>query len=619
MCGINGIFAYHHAANPIDRAELARTRDHMAARGPDDQGGWLSRDGRIGFGHRRLSIIDLSDAGHQPMRSACGRYTIVFNGEIYNYPELRSALESQGRTFVSNSDTEVLLHLFEMKAAEMINDLRGMFAFGIWDESERQLFLARDPYGIKPLYYADDGWNLRFASQVKALLAGAGVSTDPDPAGVCGFYLWGSVPDPHTLYRDIRGLPAGHYMIVDDAGPHPPRAYFSISEVLASGAAAPLNDSDIDDCARKAARETVAAHLLADVDVGLFLSAGIDSGALLGLMRDSGAEKIRAITLAFAEFRNTDEDESNLAAQVADHYGADHVIRVIDENEFLADLPIILANMDQPSIDGVNIYFVAKAAKEAGLKVALSGLGSDELLGGYPSFTDIPDWVRKMHMVSAVPGLGVIGRHLLTAAGAAKDNPKVAGLPQYGGTYPGAYLLRRGLFLPWEIEEIIGDPAMVGEGLRRLGPLAALRRTLTPDPGAPSSRVAALESSHYMRHQLLRDADWAGMAHSLEIRVPLVDIQFLQSIAPVTPRLRGRRGKMALAMAPSSPLPDHVRNRAKTGFGVPTGAWLAKVVSGKCKATTSKGAASRDWAQYVLDAQCAASDSGASEKGKAVA
>ena len=231
MCGINGIFAYHYAANPIDRDELVRTRDYMAKRGPDGKGAWVSNDGRVGFGHRRLSIIDLSDAGAQPMASADGMLVVTFNGEIYNYRELRRSLEGKGRVFRSQSDTEVLLHLYAEKGEAMVHELRGMFAFAIWDAEEKRLFLARDPYGIKPLYYANDGWTLRFASQVKALLAGGKVSRDPEPAGQVGFYLWGSVPEPFTTYRQIRALPAGCTAVVDRIGVHAPKRYHSIAAV----------------------------------------------------------------------------------------------------------------------------------------------------------------------------------------------------------------------------------------------------------------------------------------------------------------------------------------------------------------------------------------------------
>ena len=209
MCGIAGIYAYRPAAGQVDRQELRRIRDHMRARGPDGSGEWSAEDGRLAFGHRRLAIIDLTDAAAQPMTSADGRLVVTYNGEIYNYRSLRQDLEARGRQFRSDSDTEVLLQLYAEKGDAMVHDLRGMFAFALWDASRRRLLLARDPFGIKPLYYADDGSCLRFASQVKALQAGGGVSRAPEPAGIVGFYLFGSVPEPYTLYEQIRSVPAG--------------------------------------------------------------------------------------------------------------------------------------------------------------------------------------------------------------------------------------------------------------------------------------------------------------------------------------------------------------------------------------------------------------------------
>src|SRR5258706_15592775 len=278
MCGINGIFAYHYAATPVDREELVRTRDSMAARGPDGKGSWFSEDERLGLGHRRLSIIDLTEAGAQPMTSADGRFVVTFNGEIYNYRELRQALEAKGRKFHSHSDTEVLLHLYAEQGHDMVAGLRGMFAFAIWDREQRRLFLARDPYGIKPLYYADDGWTFRFATQVKALLAGGKVSRDPDPVGQIGFYLWGAVPEPFTTYQDIRSLPAGSILWVDSVGPHEPKGYFSIAEAYcrAERACPNLHGEDIQDIVREVLSDSVAHHLVSDVPVGGFLSAGVD-------------------------------------------------------------------------------------------------------------------------------------------------------------------------------------------------------------------------------------------------------------------------------------------------------------------------------------------------------
>ncbi len=610
MCGLNGIFAFHSAASFPSEAELLATRESMHRRGPDGAGIWWSDDRRCGLGHRRLSILDLSERASQPMVSEDGRLVVVFNGEIYNYPELREELEAESVRFHTTSDTEVLLHLYGRHGADMLAYLRGMFAFAIWDNERRGLFLARDLYGIKPLYTANDGWTFRFASQVKALLAGAGVSRDPEPAGLVGFHLFGSVPEPFTLYREIRALPAGHSQWIDAAGPREPQPYASIAAILAKGAENSGPAVDLEPRVRAAVLDSVKAHLLADVEVGIFLSAGVDSGALLGLMRDTGEQEIRAITLGFEEFNGTVEDEVPIATKVAEYYRAKHIVRRVGEQEFREHLQLILDAMDQPSIDGVNTWFVAKAAKEVGLKVAISGLGGDELLGGYPSFVDLPRWRRRFGSLATVPGLGELSRFLLrgVAPRLARAQPKALALLEYANSWAGAYLLRRGLFLPHELGQIM-DRDLVGEGLRRLRPLRRLEATLMPDPGDNAARVCALESTHYLRNQLLRDADWAGMAHSVEIRVPLVDATLLCELAPAIPSLKLGAGKAALGRAPRLAMSDEIVQRAKTGFGVPTSAWTTKQLVGI--GDEPKGIASRRWSRTVLAAlnaknECAA-------------
>jgi asparagine synthase (glutamine-hydrolysing) len=230
MCGIAAIFAHSPDAPSVERGELVSIRDRMLSRGPDGAGEWISPDQRVGLAHRRLAIIDLSPTGAQPMASSDGRFVITFNGEIYNYRELRHRLEQGGCQFRSQSDTEVLLHLYAEKGADLVNDLRGMYAFAIWDARERGLFLARDPFGIKPLYYADDGRTIRVASQVKALLQSQHIDTAPEPAGHVGFFVWGSVPEPFTLYRGIRALPAGNTMRIDASGCGGPKSFCSVPE-----------------------------------------------------------------------------------------------------------------------------------------------------------------------------------------------------------------------------------------------------------------------------------------------------------------------------------------------------------------------------------------------------
>lgn len=576
MCGVAGIFSYHYAAQQVDREELRSIRDHMIARGPDGKGEWFSQNNRVALGHRRLAIIDLSENAAQPMATVDDQYVISFNGEIYNYKSIRKDLEQKGYKFQSNSDTEVLLHLYADKGEAMVHDLRGMFAFALWDKNKQAMLLVRDPYGIKPLYYADDGWTLRLASQVKAIMAGGRVSQQVEPAGIVGFYLFGSVPEPYTTYQEIRSVPAGSYLWVDSTGPSEPIKYFSLSRIWAEARQEESNKTDLQVQVREALLDSVKHHMVADVPVGAFLSAGIDSGALVGLMSEQkkGGHQIKTICLAFEEFKGKHDDESLLAAKVAEQYGTQHTTRYVSEQEFKQDLPKILEAMDQPTIDGINTWFVAKAASEQGLKVAVSGLGGDELFGGYPSFHDIPRWVKLLWLPSHIPGLGILAEKTLTAFKPlfSRINPKAAGMIRYGSDYAGAYLLKRGLFLPNELKQVI-DSDLVKEGLRRLRPQQFINQTIDPCPASSFGKVAALESSLYLRNQLLRDADWAGMAHSLEIRVPLVDAWLLRLIAKQLVSSKNTNPKELLAKSPDNPLPEFIVKRAKSGFTTPISKW----------------------------------------------
>jgi asparagine synthase (glutamine-hydrolysing) len=598
MCGIAGLYAYLDVAPPVDRAELSRMNARMAPRGPDGSGDWFSADGRVGFTHRRLAIIDLSERGAQPMHSADGVLTITFNGEIYNYKELKAGLEAKGYRFRSDSDTEVLLQLYADRGPSMVEALRGMFAFGLWDSRKRQLLLARDPLGIKPLYYADDGWTIRFASQAKALLAGGAVGRDPDPAGIVGFHLLGSVPEPFTVWRGIRSVPSGATVIVDAAGPNAPHVYYSVAQSLGRRVGNGMKAEAARQQMSAAVHDSVRHHLVADVPVAVFLSAGLDSGALLGTMAELGVRDTLAVTLSFAEFKGDRHDEAPIAAEVAQRYGARHVVRTVDRAEFERDLPAILDAMDLPTIDGINTWFVAKAAREAGIKVALSGLGADECFGGYPSFKDVPRSVHLLRPFRFIPGLGGLVRRLMssTIVSGERLHPKSAGVLQYGGDWAGAYLLRRSVYMPWELDHVL-DPELVEEGLRRLAPLSHIANELQAGrPLGDFDRVAALETSLYMRNQLLRDADWAGMAHSIEIRVPYVDPFFLAALPPGDV-LAQIKAKEAVADVPRPPLPDVSRNRAKTGFVTPVGRWMRDASGAGEDVTFST--ASRAWALRV--------------------
>jgi asparagine synthase (glutamine-hydrolysing) len=608
MCGVVGIFAYRDSAEPVDASELRRIRDHMERRGPDGSGEWLSADGRVGFGHRRLAIIDLSERADQPMTSDDGRLTITFNGEIYNYRALRQDLEQRGYVFRTESDTEVLLHLYRERGVDMFGALRGMYAFGLWDAAQRSLLLARDPYGIKPLYYADTAGTLRFASQVRALQAGGKLSRARDAAGQVGFFLWGSVPEPHTIYAAVRALPAGSYLQVGHGGPATPRQHFSIAQCWSDASLVQpqrLTAGDVQASVGEGLRDSVRAHLVADVPVSAFLSAGIDSSALCSLMTEQGGLITHAITLAFSEFAGSSADEVPLAAAFARSQGLQHHVRRVEQAEFVLDMPEILAAMDQPSIDGVNTWFVSKATAELGLKVAISGLGGDELFGGYPSFQELPRIVRAMYWPGRVPGLGAALRRVTASPLAfVPVHPKLAGLAEYGGSFAGAYLLKRGLFMPWELERVL--PAdQVREGLNQLDLPHSIESLLKPMPRLDWAKIAVLEASQYMRNQLLRDTDWASMAHSLEVRVPLVDHVLLSRLAPVLAHAGRSRGKHWLAMSPRGGLPAALRARPKTGFSTPLEGWLsdAEVLSA-WRSVPALNQAGTPWARrfaYTVD------------------
>ncbi|MEE8393138.1 MAG: asparagine synthase (glutamine-hydrolyzing) [Rhodospirillales bacterium] len=574
MCGIAAIFSYAPDAPPVDEGELLAISKAMRRRGPDGDGSWLSRDRRIGLAHRRLAIIDLSKAAAQPMAldvagaaggSSKKRYRITYNGEIYNFRVLREELESRGHVFKNQSDTEVLLHLYQSYGPEMVTRLRGMYAFAIWDEERQGVFLARDPFGVKPLYYTDDGATLRAASQVKALVAGGKAGTGVDAAGHVGFFLLGYVPEPHTLYSDIRALEAGTTMWVDRGGHRRVRRFFDVSEILGTagrGDALDLHESLAD---------SVRHHLVGDVPVGVFLSSGIDSVVVTALASEIGAGPLETMTLGFEEFRGTNRDEAPLALEAAQAYDTRHTTKWVSGKDFRKDLEALLEAMDQPTIDGVNVYFVAKEASKMGFKVALSGLGGDEMFCGYDSFRQIPALVGAL---GHVPGLGLLGKGLRVVTAPLlrhMTSPKYAGLLEYGTSFEGAYLLRRGLFMPWELTQVL-EPSLAEEGWRSLSPLIKLEKCHGAVSGS-KRKVAALEMSFYMRNQLLRDADWAGMAHSLEIRVPLVDSVLFNALASGLGR-SGGPGKQALAMAPSTPLPASIRNRSKTGFFVPVQEWI---------------------------------------------
>ncbi len=597
MCGINGILRLSDTAPPLDRDELLRTRDAMAMRGPDGAGAWYSEDGLAALASRRLAILDLSAAGAQPMASEDGRFHAVLNGEIYNFLELRRELEAKGCRFRSRSDTEVILTLYAREGTAMLSRLRGMYGLAIWDGREKALLLARDPLGIKPLYLSTQGGCLRFASQVKALESGGAVSREVDPAGLAGFLLWGSVPEPFTIRREVRALPAGCHLLVregriGDPEPHPPRSVEPMEP------AAAVEDS-------------VRAHLVSDVPVAVFLSAGLDSGLIAALARRHLPEPPTTFTLSFDLLAGTPQDEAPLAAEVARVLGTRHVERRIGHADFASFWGDAIAAMDQPSIDGFNTWAVSRAAHEAGLKVVLSGLGGDEVFGSYPSFADVPRLARVARRAGRIPGLAAVWPAI--ARTVSPGRPKLAGLLRYGRTLPGAYFLRRGLFLPEELPGLLGRhlaEEVAEEGLRRYDPLA-----LTPDAARvlaangrdnghvrdPWLAVHELETARYMRNQLLRDSDWASMAWSVELRVPLVDAWLTARLAAAGFEPARSEGKAAFVRRAAPELPPALWTRPKSGFYIPVAEWMQPELAARRPGERSRWLALRVLEEMGID------------------
>jgi asparagine synthase (glutamine-hydrolysing) len=497
---------------------------------------------------------------------------VTFNGEIYNYQEVRAALEKCGRRFATHSDTEVLISAIAEWGEAAFARLRGMYAFALWDCVQKELWLARDPYGIKPLYFANHDGAIWFASQARALARVVPGSDRRDPAGLTGFYLWGHVPEPFTWWAGIRSLPAGQLLRIKTGSyPGEARAFARIEDCYSEPLSHPKDPSFL----QEAISESVRYHLVADVPVGLFLSSGVDSAVIAALAVEAGA-RLKTITLAFDEFLGTPEDEAPLAEEIARRLGTDHTTVRVSQRTFGALLNDFFASMDQPTIDGLNIYLVSWAAATQGLKVALSGLGGDELFGGYPSFRQISQlayWGQYLPLRRSLANLLDLTQRLFPR----RLPPKLRGLAEFSRDVASAYILRRSLHLESELGSLL-DVDLLNEGLHSLSTYPSVRQSisrLVEHGGSVHSQIAALESGWYMRNQLLRDADWASMRFGLEVRVPLVDYALLQRLGPVIRSPRPLEKSDLFACARSA-LPSSVGDRKKTGFVTPVYQWAAE-------------------------------------------
>ena len=564
MCGICGCVRF---GGGVETRVVEAMCEAIRHRGPDDAGIYASPVRDCVLGSRRLAIIDLTPAGHMPMGEPCGRFWITYNGEVYNFVELRAELEARGHRFRSRTDTEVVLHLYQEYGDECVERLNGLFAVAIWDQQERSLFLARDRFGIKPLYYSWAGESFLFGSEIRALLASCLVSARADSNAVAGYLMMGSVPDDRTILTGVASLPPGHCATLKPTG-LTVRQYWSHADEFRQ--AIPLSSGEAEEAVREGMKAAVQRQMVSDAPLGLFLSGGMDSTMLAALMRAEGHERIRSVSISFDE---SDFDEGCAAQRVAERFGLEHVDTRVTFQDFESHLDNIVDAMDQPTADGINTYFVSMAAHEAGLTVALSGLGADELFGGYPSFTTVGNVQRAMRGLARIPSHEQLVPLLSALPGIPRGARKLARWSNGSASLAAAYMAVRGLLSPEEVRTLVGfaslpDPAAYA---RHVAPIEALPEL---------SGISVLESRVYMHNQLLRDTDAMSMAHSLEVRVPFLDNE-IATVAARCSHLLGGRPKAVLAGARSIYFPLGLPNRPKQGFTFPLEAWLAGPLAGR--------------------------------------
>ena len=569
MCGITGIINFNNA--PISENVLIGMRNSLSHRGPDDTGVYINKIKTVGLAHKRLSIIDPSSAGHQPMCNEDGTLWITYNGEIYNYSELRNRLKNSGHIFKSNSDTETIVHAYEEWGIEaLLRKLRGMFTFAIYDTKSQRLIIARDRLGIKPIYYSHNNDTVIFASEIKAILKSNSVLKKIDFQSSGLFLLHGSIPAPKTIFKEIFALEPGHFLTINRNGLRKKR-YYDPRKTFSDTSLLKISEEDAVERVRSCLNETIKCHLISDVPVGAFLSGGIDSTAVAALMREAEHKPIKTVSIVFPD---TPYDEAKYAKLAARRFETEHVEIEVNGKNMIEHLDKILGCMDQPTINGVNTYFVSWATAQAGLKVAMSGVGGDEIFGGYPSFTQIPKLYNFLRVLSWVP----FGRKVACSTVRNSEKSLMAKLYSMlssAPSIPDIYLNYRGVFTQEQIQKLL-RPDIAREALEDIEPCSFL-----PDCSKTNSKfnqVSLLEITSYMRNQLLRDTDVFSMAHSLEVRVPFVDHILVELLAKISVKYKAKKDtpKMLLIKALNKKLPEEIIFRPKMGFTFPFDLWLRK-------------------------------------------
>ncbi len=561
MCGIAGFISPQHAPDSRRNA-VERMCETMRHRGPDDSGVFTSEIATLGM--RRLAIFDPAH-GHQPMATEDGRYHIVFNGALYNFRKIRAELEKTGKQFRTACDTEVLLAAYAHWGEPCLSVLRGMFAFAIWDTQKQKLTLARDPFVKKPLYYAHNGPTLLFASELNALLASGTVDAQIDPTALNAALAYLAVPAPRTIYKGLRSLRPGECATFQN-GNITVRAYWTFRDAT---------QTDIEVCGSRTSftaglrahlADSIRAHSLADVPVGAFLSGGLDSNAIVALMQQAGGAKLKTFSIGFNEAAYSETTEAEEAAK---HFGTEHQTFILTGKRIATDLKTILASYDQPTGDAINSYYVSQVARAGGVTVALSGLGGDELFGGYPWFETTPRLARWLPWWRRLPRL--LRSSLLTRLQTGDSRAqKLADFLRHAHNLQELAALQRRNFSEAARRHLLNGDV-------RYAPhdeLAFLPNELAN--AKPFEIVSAWELRTYMADVLLRDSDVMSMHHSLELRVPFVDRPLIEWLwnQPTRYKHTPNQPKSALALAVGDLLPTATAKRPKRGFTLPMAQWM---------------------------------------------
>ena len=559
MCGIAGIVGENAVEH---RDALQRMMSALIQRGPDGEGMYESPSGLCLFGHKRLAIIDLSDSATQPMKSSDGRYALCYNGECYNFADLRNRLKRQGDRFRSSGDTEVVMKMLKSNGKSCLSQLNSMFAFGFWDEHYQKLLLARDRFGQKPLYYCVRGKLLLFASEVRALLTSGLIERNLNLNALRSYLAYGAVHGPDTIVAGISLLSASSYLEWAENSDLEVKRYWS-----------PGREKKRCDSQELCGifEQAVERHLVSDVPIGAFLSGGVDSSAVVSAAVRATDKEVTSLSVVFPDAPEISEHV--YAKRMASFAGTNHFEVSLTDNSMIALLPCCLNAMDQPTIDSFNTFVVSHAARENGLKVVLSGLGGDELFGGYPSFHDIPKWIRFKRGIRRFDKS--IAALLSSTGLLTKKWSKLVSLLAASGDALSLYLIRRQVFSNNQIGNLIPEVRCDQASVNLPEEFEEYLRNIMVEREIHDV-IGLFEMFSYMGQTLLRDVDVAGMAHSLEIRMPFLDTEFINTALALPSKARTPSGvpKKWFVQAMNGRLPLKNMKRPKQGFVLPFSSWM---------------------------------------------